>query len=81
MWRSNHSLSFFFNFFGAKTMSKTIYNEEENTVIVWKETNDGIYQLIFDEYNQVSYLFTGNDGKKVINRFDFNFEDLKRIVQ
>lgn len=60
-------------------MSKTIYNEEENTIIVWKETKDGIYQLIFDEYSQVSYLFTGNDGKKLRNIFEFNFDSLKNI--
>ena len=60
-------------------MNKTIYNEEENTVIVWKETKDGIYQLIFDEYNQVSYLFIGKDGSKIRNIFGFNFKDLKKI--
>ena len=60
-------------------MSKTSYNEEENTVIVWKETKDGIYQLIFDEYNQVSYLFIGKDGSKIRNIFEFNFKDLKKI--
>lgn len=60
-------------------MNKTIYNEEENTVIVWKETKDGIYQLIFDEYNQVSYLFIGKDGSKIRNIFEFNFKDLKKI--
>lgn len=60
-------------------MSKTIYNEEENTVIVWKENKDGLYQLIFDEYNQVSYLFVGNDGRKIKNVFNFNLDDLKQI--
>jgi hypothetical protein len=60
-------------------MSKTIYNEEENTVIVWKETEKGLYQLQFDNYGEVSYIFIGKNGEKVINRFEFNFEDLKQI--
>lgn len=60
-------------------MSKTIYNEEENTIILWKETKDGLYQLVFDEYNQVTYMFIGNDGRKIRNIFEFNFEELKQI--
>jgi hypothetical protein len=60
-------------------MSKTIYNEEENTIILWKENKDGLYQLVFDEYNQVTYMFIGNDGRKVRNTFEFNFEELKQI--
>lgn len=60
-------------------MSKTIYNEEENQVIVWKETKDGLYQLVFDEYNEVTYMFIGNDGRKIRNTFELNLEDLKQI--
>lgn len=61
-------------------MSKTIYNEEENTVIVWKENKEGLYQLIFDSYGQVSYVFCGNDGSKLRNTFEFDFEELKKIT-
>ena len=60
-------------------MSNTIYNEEENELILWKEAKDGLYQLIFDEYNEVTYTFIGNDGRKIRNTFEFNFEDLKQI--
>ena len=60
-------------------MSKTIYNEEENQVIVWKETKDGLYQLVFDEYNEVTYMFIGNDGRKIRNTVELNLEDLKQI--
>lgn len=60
-------------------MSKTVYNEEENTIIVWKETEKGLYQLIFDEYSQVSYIFIGKNGEKLRNTFKFNFKDLEQI--
>lgn len=60
-------------------MSKIIYNEEENSIIAWKETDKGLYQLVFDEYNQVTYIFIGKNGEKLRNTFEFNFEDLKQI--
>ena len=62
-------------------MNKQLYNEEENTIILWKETDDGLYQLVFDGYNQVTYMFNGHDGMKTRNIFDLDFKDLKILAK
>ena len=43
---------------------------EDVDLVLWRESDNGISKLVFDEYDQIIFMFNGNDGKKVKGVFN-----------
>ncbi len=52
---------------------------EEDELLLWRESVNGISKLIFNKYGDFIYLFNGNDGKKVQGVFDENV-DIEKLL-
>ncbi len=52
---------------------------ERTDLVLWRESNLGISKLIFDEFGQIVYIFSGNDGKKIKGIFD-NKVDMEKLL-
>lgn len=52
---------------------------EETDLVLWRESNQGITKLVFDEFGQIVYIFNGNDGKKLKGIFDDNV-DMEKLL-
>jgi hypothetical protein len=52
---------------------------EESDLVLWRESNNGISKLIFDEYGQIIYMFNGNEGRKIKGVFDGNV-DMEKLL-
>lgn len=50
--------------------------DEDNSLLLWRESDSGVSKLILNAFGQVSYVFIGKDGTKNRNTFsqplDFN---------
>lgn len=53
--------------------------DEENEVVLWRESMNGISKLSFNEYEQLIYMFIGNDGRKVRGVFE-NTIDFEKLI-
>jgi len=51
---------------------------EESSLLLWRESTNGISKLIFNEFGGISYVYIGKDGKKKRGLFDtaIDFEKL-----
>ena len=54
---------------------------EENEVLLWRESARGISKLSFNEYGQLTYMFVGNEGKKTRGTFENNVDFEKLIYR
>jgi len=52
---------------------------EESDLVLWRESNNGISKLVFDEYGQIVYMFNGNEGRKIKGVFDVNV-DMEKLL-
>lgn len=52
---------------------------EDVDLVLWRESNNGISKLVFDEYGQIVYMFNGNDGSKVKGLFDKDV-DMEKLL-
>ena len=61
-----------------KLKIKVDSNKDELDLLLWRESSKGISKLTFDKYEEITYVFNGNDGKKIRGLFDKNvdFEQL-----
>lgn len=61
-----------------KLKIKVDSNKDELDLLLWRESSKGISKLTFDKYDEITYVFNGNDGKKIRGLFDKNvdFEQL-----
>ncbi|MCB0752394.1 MAG: hypothetical protein KDC52_13055 [Ignavibacteriae bacterium] len=54
---------------------------EGTDLLIWRESVNGISQLIFDEYGQITYLFNGNDGSKQKGIFEGEIDMQKLLLR
>lgn len=52
---------------------------DETDLLLWRESVIGISKLIFDEYGDITYMFNGNDGRKIRGDFD-NTVDMESLL-
>jgi hypothetical protein len=62
-----------------KLKIKTDSNEEEQDLLLWRESSKGISKLSFDSYGQITYMFNGFDGKKIRGVFDSDV-DMEKLL-
>ncbi|MDI6045654.1 hypothetical protein [Flavobacterium yafengii] len=54
---------------------------EESDLLLWRESYKGISKLFFNEYGNITYVFNGNDGKKIRGVFNNNVDYEKLIYK
>lgn len=54
---------------------------EEDELILWRESNQGISKLFFDTFGQITYTFNGFNGGKKRGVFDSNVEMEKLLYR
>lgn len=52
---------------------------DEYDLMLWRESNEGISKLVFDEYGQIVYMFNGNDGAMQKGVFE-NTVDFEKLL-
>lgn len=52
---------------------------EEVDLVLWRESNNGISMITFDEFGQIAYNYNGKDGKKIKGTFDQNI-DMEKLL-
>ena len=52
---------------------------DESELLLWRESYKGISKLFFNEYGEITYVFNGNDGKKVRGIFD-TIVDFEKLI-
>ncbi|HKO77679.1 MAG TPA: hypothetical protein VJU52_10695 [Flavobacterium sp.] len=62
-----------------KLKIKTDSNEEEQDLLLWRESSKGLSKLSFDSYGQITYMFNGFDGKKIRGVFDSDV-DMEKLL-
>ena len=54
---------------------------EESELLLWRESYKGISKLFFNEYGNITYVFNGNDGKKIRGVFNGSVDFEKLIYR
>ncbi len=52
---------------------------EESSLLLWRESTNGISKLIFNEFGGISYVYIGTNGKKKRGLFD-NAIDFEKLL-
>lgn len=52
---------------------------ENIDLLLWRESSIGISKLIFDEFGQITYMFNGNNGRKIKGVFDLTV-DMEKLL-
>ena len=55
--------------------------EEENELIVWRKSKNGVSKIIFDEFAEITFSYIGYDGKKIMGIFNNNVDFEKLIYK
>jgi len=54
---------------------------EETDLLLWRESHNGISKLFFNEYGDITYVFNGNNGRKIRGVFNNNVDYEKLIYK
>jgi hypothetical protein len=52
---------------------------EESDLLLWRESNNGMSMITFDEFGQIAYNYIGKDGRKIKGIFDQNI-DMEKLL-
>ena len=52
---------------------------EDADLVLWRESENGISMITFDEFGQIAYNYIGKDGKKAKGTFDQNV-DMEKLL-
>ena len=55
--------------------------EEENELILWRKSKNGVSKIIFDEFAEITFSYIGYDGKKIMGIFNNNVDFEKLIYK
>lgn len=53
--------------------------EEENELILWRKSKNGVSKIIFDEFAEITFSYIGYDGKKIMGVFN-NKVDFEKLI-
>jgi len=54
---------------------------EENELLFWRQSSKGISKLLFNKYGDITYIFNGDDGKKIRGVFENNIDFEKLLYR
>lgn len=57
------------------------YIQEEQELLLWRKSHQGISKLSFDPIGQITFTFTGNDGQKVLGVFNTGVDMEKLLLR
>ena len=55
--------------------------EEENELILWRKSKNGVSKIIFDEFAEITFSYIGYDGKIIMGIFNNNVDFEKLIYK
>lgn len=72
-------LNFVLNQIDPNKLKINVDSVEDSDLLLWRESDNGMSMITFDEFNQIAYNYIGKNGKKIKGVFK-NDVDMEKLL-